>query len=216
MKCAAWLTPARDGTVWVDPEHEPMTLPTPKPGPQSGPDILTRTLDAARRDAQTVTASGQSVRRLTEGVVFKEIPTHIDDRGMVFELFDSRWTWHDQPLVFSYCFTIRPGIAKGWGLHKLHEDRYVLLQGELKLVLYDPRPESKTYGEVCEIVLTEHNRRIVNVPRNVWHADQNIGTKDVVVINFPTICYDHTNPDKYRLPLDTDLIPYKFEGVRGW
>jgi dTDP-4-dehydrorhamnose 3,5-epimerase len=30
------------------------------------------------------------------------------------------------------------------------------------------------------------------------------------------MAYDHANPDKYRLPLDTDLIPYKFENSRGW
>ena len=28
--------------------------------------------------------------------------------------------------------------------------------------------------------------------------------------------YDHANPDKYRLPLDTDQIPYRFEDVSGW
>jgi dTDP-4-dehydrorhamnose 3,5-epimerase len=56
----------------------------------------------------------------------------------------------------------------------------------------------------------------VNVPRNVWHADHNIGSADVVVINFPTQAYDHTNPDKYRLSLDTDLIPYSFGDVVGW
>jgi len=55
----------------------------------------------------------------------------------------------------------------------------------------------------------------VNVPKFVWHADRNIGTSDAVVINFPTIQYDHSNPDKYRLPLDTDLIPHKFDGP-GW
>ena len=30
-----------------------------------------------------------------------------------------------------------PAFVKGWGLHKEHEDRYVLLQGELELVVYD-------------------------------------------------------------------------------
>ena len=57
---------------------------------------------------------------------------------------------------------------------------------------------------------------LVNVPRNVWHADHNIGTTDVLVVNFPTLAYDHANPDRYRLPLDTDLIPHSFGNATGW
>jgi dTDP-4-dehydrorhamnose 3,5-epimerase len=29
-------------------------------------------------------------------------------------------------------------------------------------------------------------------------------------VNFPTIQYDHSAPDKWRLSLDTPLIPYRF------
>ena len=86
----------------------------------------------------------------------------------------------------------------------------------MELVLFDPRPESPTSGEVCRIVLSEHNRCLVNIPRNVWHADHNIGTVDAVIVNFPTTPYDHANPDKYRLPLDTELIPHSFGNATGW
>lgn len=178
--------------------------------------LLDVTLAAAKRDGATVNASGVSKDRLTEGVIFKSLPTHSDARGSVVEMFDPRWQWHPDPLVFVYSFTIKPGFAKGWNLHKEHEDRYFILQGEMELVLFDPRPQSSTYGEVCRIVLSEKNRRIVNVPKNVWHADHNIGSTDVVVVNFPTVAYDHSNPDKWRLPLDTDLIPYSFQGAPGW
>jgi dTDP-4-dehydrorhamnose 3,5-epimerase len=178
--------------------------------------LLDVTLAAAKRDGATVNASGVSKDRLTEGVIFKSLPTHSDARGSVVEMFDPRWQWHPDPLVFVYSFTIKPGFAKGWNLHKEHEDRYFILQGEMELVLFDPRPQSSTYGEVCRIVLSDKNRRIVNVPKNVWHADHNIGSSEVVVVNFPTVAYDHSNPDKWRLPLDTDLIPYSFQGARGW
>lgn len=137
-------------------------------------------------------------------------------RGSVVELFDPRWNWHPDPLVFVYLFTIRPGYIKGWNLHKEHEDRYAILKGEMDVVLFDPRPDSETCGEVCRIVLSEHHRCLVNIPRNVWHADHNIGTTDVVAVNCPTLPYDHANPDKYRLPIDTDLIPYSFGDAEGW
>lgn len=174
------------------------------------------TLAAAIKDPQFVTPEGAPVRRLTHGVTIRDLPTQVDQRGSVMELFDVRWNWHPGALVFAYCFTLRPGVVKGWGLHKEHEDRYVLIQGELELVLYDPRPESPTAGEICRVQLTPYRRCIINIPPNVWHADHNIGAVDVLVVNFPTAPYDHANPDKYRLPIDTDLIPYRFpEGTRG-
>ncbi len=126
------------------------------------------------------------------------------------------WGWHADPLVFSYCFTVRPGMIKGWGLHKKHDDRYFILFGEMETVLYDDRPDSPTRGLVAKVVISEYRRRLMNIPAGVWHANRNLGVKDVVVINFPTIQYDHANPDKYRLPLDNDYIPYKFDDLRGW
>jgi dTDP-4-dehydrorhamnose 3,5-epimerase len=178
--------------------------------------LLELTLAAAVRDRQISTPEGQRVARLTDGVRIKPLTTHADARGSVTELYDPRWGWHGEPLVFVYTFTVRPGIVKGWNLHREHEDRYTLLQGEMEMVLFDPRPDSSTCGEVCRLVLSEHHRCLVNIPRNVWHADHNIGSKDAVVVNFPTIPYDHSNPDKYRLPLDTDLIPHSFGDATGW
>jgi dTDP-4-dehydrorhamnose 3,5-epimerase len=168
------------------------------------------------QDKQTVTPTGESTQQLPVGVTFRDVTTHVDDRGAVCEMFDPRWGWHDDPIVFVYTFSVRPGMIKGWGVHKRHEDRYFILFGELEIVLFDDRPDSPTRGLVSKIRLTEYRRRLMNIPAGVWHADHNIGSKDAVVINFPTIQYDHTSPDKYRLPLDTDQIPYTFDKRRGW
>jgi dTDP-4-dehydrorhamnose 3,5-epimerase len=181
-----------------------------------GETLLEKTLRAAVKDAQMVTPEGKTVSVPADGVQFRPAPTHADERGFVVEVFDPRWNWHPDPLVFVYAWGLRPGFVKGWNLHKHHEDRYFLLQGEMEIVLYDVRPESPTCGQVSKIVLSEANRGLVNIPQSVWHADHNIGTRDVIVVNCPTQAYDHANPDKYRLPIDTPLIPYSFPGARGW
>ena len=178
--------------------------------------LIELTLRAAAPDRQMVTTEGRPVGQLTDGVSVRQILTQVDDRGTVFELYDPRWNFHPKPMVFAYCFTLRPGRVKGWALHKNHEDRYVLVQGQLKLVLFDPRPSSSTYGEICEIWLTEFDRKLVSIPKFVWHADHNVGSTDVLAVNFPTIPYDHAKPDKYRLPIDTNLIPYRFPIDAGW
>lgn len=184
--------------------------------PSNEPSLLEVTLAAARRDQQTALPSGRLTQRLTEGIRIRDLSTIADERGTITELFDLRWDFHPDPLVYSYCFTIRPGFVKGWNLHKEHEDRYVVLQGEMEVVYFDPRPDSPTYGEVCKVTMSGDRRQLVTVPKFVWHADHNIGNTDAIVINYPTMPYRHENPDKYRLPLDTDLIPYSFEVARGW
>ena len=172
---------------------------------------------AVKRDSPTITPEGQLLGPLPHGVNIRDLPPISDERGIIVELFDPRWGWHDRPLVFSYLFTIRPGFIKGWGMHKLHEDRYSILFGEMEIIFYDDRPESSTRGLVATYVLTDARRQLINIPAGIWHCNRNIGTRDVVIVNFPTMPYDHANPDKYRLPLDTDQIPYKFKsGQQGW
>jgi len=172
--------------------------------------LLDITLAGAVKDKATVQNDGTLISRPTHGVIVRKLQTHFDYRGSVTELFDPRWNYHPDPLVFCYSFTIKPKVVKGWGLHQLHEDRYSLSQGTMELVMVDPRPESSTYGEVYRLTLSDKDRCIVNVPKNVWHADYNIGDTDVIVVNFPTIQYDHSSPDKWRLPINTPLIPYTF------
>jgi dTDP-4-dehydrorhamnose 3,5-epimerase len=178
--------------------------------------LLERTLADSQQDEQTVTADGRRLNRLLDGVSIRDIPTQVDERGSLFEVYDERWDWHPAPISSAHCFTIRPGFVKGWVLHRTFDDRTLVLAGQMLLVLFDPRPGSSTYGQVCEIFLTGEQRQIVCTPSNVWHAAKNIGGGDLVVIDFPTLPYNHESPDKYRLPLDTPLIPYSFGDARGW
>jgi dTDP-4-dehydrorhamnose 3,5-epimerase len=160
-----------------------------------------------RRDVQTVDAAGRRLDRLPEGMVVRDLVTHTDERGTVCELYDPRWGVDPSDLVFAYMFTIRPGMSKGWGLHREHEDRYAFIDGELELAFFDSREDSSTSGEQSRLFLSGIDRKLLVIPRSVWHAERNVGQVDVRVVNFPTIAYDHTNPDKYRLELDSDELP---------
>ena len=185
-------------------------------GPGLTGDPFTDTLDAAAKQAQTVTETGVRVAPMLDGVVRNDVRTQVDDRGILVELFDPRWDWITEPFAYCYATTVRPGYAKGWGLHKKHDDRYFMLFGHLEVVLYDVRPQSPTYGQISTVKLSETNRGHLLIPAFVWHALRNIGDTDVVVINFPTIQFDHADPDKYGLPLENDVIPYSFAGTPGW
>ncbi len=162
------------------------------------------------QDRPTVSQEGVRVGGLPAGASTRRAVLHTDERGSLCEIIDPRWGWHPEPLVFSYFFTLRPGKVKGWGMHRTHDDRYFLLTGEMKVVLYDGRADSSTHGLVSEIVLSEWNRQLLSIPAGVWHANYNLGSVDCLTLNFPTRPYDHAHPDKHRLPIDTDEIPYRF------
>ena len=66
-----------------------------------------------------------------------------------------------------------------------------------------------------ELFIGEQNRGLIIIPRGVYHALQNVGQLDAVFINLPTKAYNHGNPDKFRLPIHNDLIPYHFQEGSG-
>ncbi len=159
------------------------------------------------RNPQTVTANGDRVAPLPDGVVVKPVRTHVDSRGSVMELYDPRWGVHLDEMVYAYAFTVLPGRGKGWGMHLEHDDRYVLVRGRMEIVFYDAREDSPTHGLEARVTASEFERCVITVPTGVWHANRNIGETELIVINFPTTPYDHAVPDKYTLPLDTNQIP---------
>lgn len=101
-------------------------------------------------------------------------------------------------------------------MHHEHDDRIFLSQGTVKVVLYDDRPDSPTYKMVNVIHRTGLQRSIMVIPAYVFHAHQNIGNVDALMISMPTRLYNHESPDVFRYPIENDYIPYKFEDRMGW
>jgi dTDP-4-dehydrorhamnose 3,5-epimerase len=118
---------------------------------------------------------------------------------------------HPDPLVYAYFVGIRPRQVKGWVVHKLQDDRLFILKGVLRIALFDNRPDSQTYKMLNVFVISERKRAMLIIPRGVFHAVKNIGNDDASFINLPTRPYNHKDPDKYRLPLKNDLIPFAFD-----
>jgi dTDP-4-dehydrorhamnose 3,5-epimerase len=167
-------------------------------------------MSTPQKDPQSVTRDGERVAPLIDGVRVRRAVTHPDERGTVCELFNPAWDFHPDPLVYVYQVTIRPGQVKGWVVHRLQDDRIFLSQGTMKAVLFDDRELSPTYGMVNEVFLDHHSRGLLVIPKGVYHAVQNVGSDDLLFINMPTRAYNHADPDKYRLPLNNDRIPYRF------
>jgi dTDP-4-dehydrorhamnose 3,5-epimerase len=162
--------------------------------------------ESRSKDTQTVDAEGERIQPLIAGVIVAAPPVHEDHRGVLVEMYREPGFW-DEPFAYAYQTSLRPGVAKGWFLHREKQDRYHLAVGELLLFLYDDRDESPTRGLVNKLFLSERNNRDVFIPAGVWHLSLNVGLTDAVLINLPTTRYNPESPDRYHLPFDTDEIP---------
>jgi dTDP-4-dehydrorhamnose 3,5-epimerase len=161
------------------------------------------------RDVPTVGAEG---RRRTEldGVVVAAGVVHADHRGTLMETINFDHPFWEEPVVYAYTFTVAPGRIKGWGMHKLQADRYAILAGKMRVVLYDGRPESPTFQGFAEFFFADEAPGFLRIPPGVWHADQNVGEDPCRVVNFPTRPFNRDNPDKYRIDPDSGEIPFDF------
>jgi dTDP-4-dehydrorhamnose 3,5-epimerase len=160
-------------------------------------------------DEPTVDAQG---RRRHVGIVDVRLrmlgPLQADHRGSLLEVLDTRDDFWREPVVYAYRIAVRPGRIKGWGMHRLQTDRYLTLSGRLRVVLYDGRTTSPTYQQFAEFQFTDETPGLLLIPPGVWHADQNTGSADAVLLNLPTRAYDRDRPDKYRIDVLSGEIPF--------
>jgi len=172
-------------------------------------------LPGARKDDQLVTPDWQVLRQPIEGVHIREVRHVPRDHGIITEIFRPEWDPTGLPIVQIYQSRLFPGAIGAWSCHARNIDRLFVNQGLIKVVLYDGRKESPTHGVINEIHAGDARPAMIVLPVGVWHGLQNLGTIDALVLNFPSRAYDYEDPDHYRLPMDTEEIPYSWSGHGG-
>ena len=147
---------------------------------------------------------------MIQGVEIKQLARHADERGFLMELLRS-----DDPVFtkFGQCYVSMnyPGVIRAWHWHKKQDDFFIVVKGMIKVGLYDLREGSPTQGETAELYLGDNNSIMLKIPVGVVHGYKTVGTEPSLLINFPSEVYDPEEPDEYRLPWDTDQIPFDWD-----
>ena len=151
---------------------------------------------------------------LIEGVIIKNLKPILDERGYLQECFRSDWPMFKK-FGQAYITIAFPNVVKAWHSHKIQTDNMVCINGNAKLVLSDNRKDSSTYRMINELFFGEKNPLLISIPPNIWHGFKAIGSKKITVLNVPTELYNYDEPDEYRLPYDTDEIPYDWKMKMG-
>ena len=166
-------------------------------------------LDGATRDAQSVDAEWMPVDVLRiDGVVVQEV-RHVATRAVVLtEMYRTDWHVDSRTVeqVFQSVFA-RDAIS-AWHAHEEAQDRLFVASGLLLIALFDPRPQSPTFGLVNEFLFGELRPALVCVPPKVWHGVANVGDGTSTLVNIVDRAYSYEAPDHWRLPLDSSAIPY--------
>ena len=106
---------------------------------------------------------------------------------------------------------LQPNGLSAWHAHAVTTDRLFVNHGQIKIVLYDARPQSPTHGVINEYRLGTVRPALLVVPPQVWHGVQNLSHEPSLLLNLVDEAYRYEDPDHWRLPPDTDQIPYSFE-----
>ena len=132
-----------------------------------------------------------------------------DHRGDLFELLTTR-DGAIEPIVHVYQVWAEPGSIRAWVCHASQTDRLCFTGGTFQIALFDMRPESPTAGAVASIIAGADLPVRLTIPPHVAHGVRNLGPERAAFVNLPTTVYDHRAPDKYRLPIDSELIPFRW------
>ena len=151
---------------------------------------------------------------MIHGVKTKALRVIPDERGRLMEILRA-----DDELFVKfgqvYITTTYPQVVKAWHYHKAQTDSIAVVQGMIKLVLYDSRDDSPTRGEMNEFFIGVHNPLLVQVPNKVYHGWKCISEEEAIIMNIPTEVYVYQAPDEHRLPPHGKEIPYDWSRKDG-
>lgn len=159
--------------------------------------------DAAALQSLTTT-EGKLRLHPIEGVTYRLARPVSHYHGHLTEVFRNDWHLTDNPVVQVNLTTTFPGRIRAWGIHRNTEDRLFAASGSLCVVCYDGRRNSPTFGCANEFLLGGRNQGLVIIPPGVYHGWKNVGDVEASIISMPSQLYDHSGPDRWELPWDSD------------
>ena len=99
--------------------------------------------------------------------------------------------YKDGEKTTAYLTSVKPGMFKGYHLHRVRAARYVPLKGKMKIVLYTPGQKDRE-----EYLLDAENPHRLFIPNNIATGLLNVGTEEAWLINYPDPAYDPSLKDE--------------------
>ena len=148
---------------------------------------------------------------MIDGVIIKKLKVIPDQRGFLMEMLRNDDEVFDT-FGQSYMTGVKKGYAKAWHYHKNQIDRVSCVMGQVLWVMYDARKESKTFGQVLEVIMSDPTisgeQVLVRVPSGVIHGFTAYKCKEARIVNVPNNVYNYDDPDELRYKWNSKEVPY--------
>lgn len=145
---------------------------------------------------------------MINGILQTPLKQFHDERGKVMHMLRST---DNHFIAFGevYFSWIYPNIIKAWHKHKEMVMNYAVPVGSIKVVLYDDRTGSPTFGEVNEFYMNAENYYLLTIPNGIWYGFKAMGGQSAMIVNCSTIPHD---PEEIiRIDAFDTSIPYSWD-----
>lgn len=145
---------------------------------------------------------------MIEGLVVHDLKQIVDERGKVMHMIRS------DSILFTrfgevYFSKINPKFIKGWKKHLRMTQIFAVPVGMIRIVIFDDRTDSKSYGELTVLEIGENNYCLLKIPPRVWYSFKAISAFPALIANCTDLPHDPTEAEK--ADIDDHKIPYKWE-----
>ena len=105
---------------------------------------------------------------------------NVDRRGSLREIFNSKII--KKKFVFDYCTTSKGNVLRGFHFQsKFTQSKYVnVIKGKILDVVIDLRKNSKTFGKIFKIILSQKNALSLYVPKGFAHAYYSYAKENII------------------------------------
>jgi dTDP-4-dehydrorhamnose 3,5-epimerase len=145
---------------------------------------------------------------MINGVKITKLNKIEDHRGRILPMLrsDSKVFKSFGEIYFSTIFT---RSIKAWHLHKKAILNYACINGEVKLVLFDDRKESKTFKKYNEYILTPKNFFLITIPPFIWNGFIGLGKSESIIAN--CISLPHSENEVIRRKYNDNYFKYNWK-----
>ena len=147
---------------------------------------------------------------MIDGVIFKPLKVHFDDRGYFMEVLRETDPFLARFGQSSYTITY-PGVVKAWHYHAVQDDLWFVASGMAQVGLHDLREDSPTCGRTEVFYLGDQNRALLVIPHGVAHGYRVLNAHPMGLVYYTTHVY---NPeDELRRPWNDPEIGFRWTTV---
>ncbi|HBG47488.1 MAG TPA: dTDP-4-dehydrorhamnose 3,5-epimerase [Deltaproteobacteria bacterium] len=142
---------------------------------------------------------------MIEGLRTELLGQFADHRGRVMHMLRN-----DSPMFEGfgeiYFSIVNPGKVKAWKRHLRMTQHFAVPVGRIRLVVYDGREGSPTFGSIEVIETGEVDYMLIRIPPLLWYGFMGISSGPALIANCTDI--PHSPEESERMDMDSAMIEY--------